>query len=170
MNKRALMIALAMSLALNLFAVAAGVTAWVNREAAEDRIEDTRSSRARVPLMEVIDTIDSARRDSVRAELRAAALSARPDFHEAREARRQAIALTESDDFDPAAVGALLEQSRASELRGRARLEVEAVRILSELSPEDRARMSTLLKRHHRHSRRSAESRERQTSAPPSGG
>ena len=157
MSNRALMIALAVSLALNLFAVAAGVTVWVTREVAEDRVEDARSSRVRVPLMEVIDTIEPARREPVRAELRAAALSAKPDFHEAREARRQAIALTESEDFDPAAVSALLEQSRASEFRGRARLEVEAVRILSELSPEDRARMSTLLKRHHRHGRRGGE-------------
>lgn len=148
MSKRALMIALAASLALNVFAVAAGVTVWINREAAEERIEETRSGRERVPLMEVIDTIDPARRDAVRAELRAAALAARPDFHEARDARREAIALVESEDFEPAAVSALLEQSRASELRGRARLEVEAVRILSGLSPEDRARMSTILRRH----------------------
>ena len=77
---------------LNLFAVAAGVTVWVTREVAEERVEDARSSRVRVPLMEVIDTIEPARREPVRAELRAAALSARPDFHEAREARRQAIA------------------------------------------------------------------------------
>ncbi|MFT4954012.1 MAG: putative membrane protein [Brevundimonas sp.] len=165
MSRRALMIALAVSLALNLFAVAAGVTVWVTREVAEDRVEDARSSRVRVPLMEVIDTIEPAWREPVRAELRAAALSARPDFREAREARRQAIALTESEDFDPARVSALLEQSRASEFRGRARLEVEAVRILSDLSPEDRARMSTLLKRHHRHGRRSGESSDQQT--PP---
>jgi uncharacterized membrane protein len=119
-----------------------------------------------MPLMAVIDTIDPDRRGPVRAELRAAALSARPDFHEAREARRQAIALTESEDFDPAAVSVLLEQSRASELRGRARLEVEAVRILSELSPEDRARMSTLLRRHHRHRKRDGESPSPQAPAP----
>jgi len=96
MSNRALMIALAVSLALNLFAVAAGVTAWVSREAAEDRVEEVRSSRERMPLMAVIDTIDPDRRGPVRAELRAAALSAKPDFQEAREARRQAIALTES--------------------------------------------------------------------------
>ena len=164
MSNRALMIALAVSLALNLFAVAAGVTVWVTREVAEERVEDARSSRVRVPLMEVIDTIEPARREPVRAELRAAALSARPDFHEAREARRQAIALTESEDFDPAAVSALLEQSRASELRGRARLEVEAVRILSELSPEDRANMSTILRRHHRRHR--SDAREQQVPTP----
>ncbi|MBG7615420.1 periplasmic heavy metal sensor [Brevundimonas sp. BAL450] len=166
MSNRALMIALAVSLALNLFAVAAGVTAWVSREAAEDRVEEVRSSRERMPLMAVIDTIDPDRRGPVRAELRAAALSAKPDFQEAREARRQAIALTESEDFDPAAVSALLEQSRASELRGRARLEVEAVRILSELSPEDRARMSTLLRRHNRHRSRDGDNRTEPTPAP----
>ena len=74
MSNRALMIALAVSLALNLFAVAAGVTVWVTREVAEERVEDARSSRVRVPLMEVIDTIEPARREPVRAELRAAAL------------------------------------------------------------------------------------------------
>lgn len=166
MSNRTLMIALAISLALNLFAVAAGVTAWISREAAEERVEDVRASRDRMPLMAIIDTIDPAQREPVRAELRAAALSARPDFHEAREARRQAIALTESEDFDPAAVSALLEQSRASELRGRARLEVEAVRILSELSPEDRARMSALLRRHNRHRHRDSEAPARRTPTP----
>ena len=169
MSKRALMVALAISLALNLFAVAAGVTVWVTQEVAEERVEEARSSRERMPLMAVIDTLEPSRREAVRAELRAAALSARPDFQEAREARRQAIALTESEDFDPAAVGVLLEQSRASELRGRARLEVEAVRILSELSPEDRARMSTLLRRHHRHGRGRDQNREART-PPPEGG
>lgn len=152
MSRRALMIALAASLALNLFAVAAGMTAWVNREAAQERIDDRRSGGDRVSPMQVIDTIDPARREQVRAELRAAALSARPDFQEAREARRRAVALAEAETFDPAAASALLEQSRASELRGRARLEAEAVRILSDLSAQDRARMSAILKRHrHRH-------------------
>ena len=65
MSNRALMIALAVSLALNLFAVAAGVTAWVSREAAEDRVEEVRSSRERMPLMAVIDTIDPDRRGPV---------------------------------------------------------------------------------------------------------
>ncbi|MFN3814667.1 MAG: periplasmic heavy metal sensor [Brevundimonas sp.] len=152
------MIALAVSLAVNVFAVAAGVAAYVNQTAAEERIERSRGDRTpRVPLMEVIDTLDPSSRDQVRETLRQAALAARPDFQESREARRGAVAMAESQSFDAAAVSALLEQSRASELRGRARLESEAVRMLSELNPEDRARMAAILKRQGRHHPRNGE-------------
>lgn len=156
MNKRILMIALAVSLALNLFAAAAAMTVYVNRTTVEERIEKSRPDRVRIPAMEVVETLDEAKRDAVRATLREAALAARPDFQEARQARRQAIALAEAETFDATAVSALLEQSRASELRGRARLEGEAVRVLSELNAEERARMSVVLMRHGpRHRQRS---------------
>ncbi|MFN4296107.1 MAG: periplasmic heavy metal sensor [Brevundimonas sp.] len=149
MSKRTLMIALAASLAINVFAVAAGVAAYVNHTAAEDRIERSRGDRApRVPLMEVIDTLDPPVRDQVRDTLRRAALAARPDFQEARDTRRRAMGMANGEAFDAAEVSALLEQSRASELRGRARLESEAVRMLSELEPEDRVLMSSILARH----------------------
>lgn len=148
MNQRTLKIALAASLALNLFAGAAGVTAYLNRSAATERVDETRPERVRIPAMEVIETLEPPQRERVRTMLREAALAARPDFREARQARREAIVLTESEAFDAAAVRTLLEQSRASELRGRARLEGDAVRVLSELNAEDRARMAVILMRH----------------------
>lgn len=148
MNQRTLKIALAASLALNLFAGAAGITAYLNRSAVEERVGGGARDRVRIPAMEVIETLEEPQRERVRAMLREAALAARPDFREARQARREAIALTESEAFDAAAVRSLLEQSRASELRGRARLEGDAVRVLSELDDEDRARMAVVLERH----------------------
>lgn len=148
MSRRTLMIVLAVSLALNLFAAAAAMTAYVNRATVQERIEQTRPDRVRIPAMEVVETLDESTRDAVRATLREAALAARPDFQEARQARRRAIALAEAETFDATAVSALLEQSRASELRGRARLEGDAVRVLSELNAEERARMSVILMRH----------------------
>ena len=148
MNQRTLKIALAASLALNVFGAAAGVTAYLNRSAAEERVEQGRSERVRVPAMQAIDSLEESRRETVPATLRESALAARPDFQEARRARREAIARVEAETFDAAAVSALLEQSRASELRGRARLEAGAVRVLSDLTPEERARMSVLLMRH----------------------
>ena len=168
MNKRTLMIALAVSLAVNLFAGAAALTVYLNHEAAEERVERPRPDRARIPTMEVVDGLDASRREGVRATLREAALAARPDFQEARQARRNAIALVEAEPFDAAGVSALLEQSRASELRGRARLEADAVRVLSELPPEERARMSVILVRHgprHRHRDNGAEASERPSPA-----
>ena len=61
--------------------------------------------------------------------------------------RRQATALARSADFDPARAAALLEQSRAAELRGRARLEADAVAVLATLEPDDRAALSEILTR-----------------------
>ncbi|HUH11198.1 MAG TPA: periplasmic heavy metal sensor, partial [Brevundimonas sp.] len=87
-------------------------------------------------------------RDQVKAQLRAAAMQARPDFEEARAARREAIALTGADKFDPVAVAALLERSRASEARGRSRLETGAVETLNQLSPADRKALAPILSRH----------------------
>src|SRR5690606_41550217 len=75
-------------------------------------------------------------------------LQARPDLEEARAARREAIALTRADQFDAVAVAALLERSRASEMRGRARLEAGAVETLSRLGPTDREALAPILSRH----------------------
>jgi uncharacterized membrane protein len=75
-------------------------------------------------------------------------MQARPDFDEARAARREAIALTEAESFDPVAVAALLERSRASEARGRSRLETGAVETLRQLSPADRMALAPILSRH----------------------
>ncbi|MNI95879.1 hypothetical protein D3C73_1542250 [compost metagenome] len=46
------------------------------------------------------------------------------------------------------AVAALLERSRASEMRGRARLEAGAVETLGRLQPADRAALAAILSRH----------------------
>ncbi len=147
MTPRALKIALAASVALNLFAVAAGTTLMINRERVESHAEAQQSpGRTRSP-MGLVGRLSPEAQPEVRRALRAAALSARPDFEEAREKRREAVALVRSADFDPARLTALLDQSRAAELRGRQRLEVEAVALLSGLEPADRAIMAEILAR-----------------------
>jgi DNA-binding NtrC family response regulator len=64
-----------------------------------------------------------------------------------RRKRREAIVLARSPDFDPARVSALLEESRVAELRGRARIEADAVAVLQTLEPDDRAALSEILTR-----------------------
>ena len=64
-----------------------------------------------------------------------------------RSKRREAIVLARSPDFDPARVSALLEESRVAELRGRARIEADAVAVLQTLEPDDRAALSEILTR-----------------------
>ena len=147
MNK-GLKIALAASVALNIFAVVGGGTAWVlSRKAQEQAAEGRRPGRSE-PVWAVVEALPPAVRDQVNGELRASALEARPDFEDARAARREAIAMTASDGFDAVAVAALLERSRASEMRGRARLEAGAVETLGRLSAADRKALAPILSRH----------------------
>lgn len=148
MSPKGLKAALAISVALNLFAAAALVTVTVGRDRVEERVEAQRKPGREGSFKSVMSTLDPAVRDQVRSRLREAAMAARPDFDAARAARRQAIDLAGQPSFDPAAVKALLEQSRTAELRGRARLEDNAVAVLGELEADDRKALSTLLARH----------------------
>lgn len=147
MKARTLQIALAVSVALNLFAAVAGVSLWVGLSKEQDRIEaQHRSPRTRSTLM-LIDQLDSAERDRVRTTLRASAMAAKPDFEEARLKRRQAVEMGRSATFDAARAEALLAESRTAELRGRARLEADAVALLGTLEPDDRRALSEILTR-----------------------
>lgn len=139
---------LAISVAINLFAAAALVTVTVGRDRVERRVEDQQRPGRESPLRAVLAGMDAEAHDEVRGRLREAALAARPDFEAARAARRQAIELAGRPDFDVAAVRALLEQSRVAEMRGRTRLEGNAVAILADLEPEDRKALAVILARH----------------------
>ena len=148
MSTRALKIALAASVALNLFAIAAGVTTVVAQAREEQRIEaQHRIPRERSPFHAVLARLDPEVRQQVKSALKASALAARPDFEEARAKRREAVALAASESFDPDRVIGLLNESRTAELRGRSRLEADAVEVLGTLRPADRAALSEILSR-----------------------
>ncbi|WP_339933361.1 periplasmic heavy metal sensor [uncultured Brevundimonas sp.] len=146
MSPKALKIALAASVALNLFAVAAGVTVIVGQARIESRVESQHRG-TRVPFRTMLESMDPSVRDRVRQELRATAMASRPDFNEARTARRAAIAAAEAERFDADEVSTLLEQSRTAELRGRSRLEAGAVTVLGTLDIDDRRALSSILAR-----------------------
>ena len=148
MSSRTLKITLAASVALNLFAVAAGATVLIGRAKVEERIEaQQRAPRDRSPAMTVVSRLDEPVRQRVKAALKASALAARPDFEEARAKRREAVALAAADPIDGARVRSLLERSRAAEIRGRARLEADAVELLGTVEPADRVALSEILNR-----------------------
>ncbi|MFP5296976.1 MAG: periplasmic heavy metal sensor [Alphaproteobacteria bacterium] len=152
-----LKIALGVSVAINVFALAIGATVLVRQDQLEDRIDaHRRQVRDRPPIMAVVESLDPEIRERVRGQLRASALAGRPDFGTARSKRREAIALARSDRFDPAEVRRLLEESRTAELRGRARLESDAVGVLETLEPDDRAALAEILTRRGRSGARKA--------------
>ena len=169
MNAKVLKIALAVSVALNVFAMAAGASLLISRAEVEQRIEAQQRAPRYRPFMSVVAGLDPAVRERVRDTLRASAHAARPDFEESRQKRREATALARSADFDPIRVSALLEESRAAELRGRARIESDAVSLLATLEPGDRAALSEILTRRGRTVVRDRDDRKAHAAAPSSG-
>lgn len=142
-----LKVALAVSVALNVFAIAGGVTTWVTRNKVEQRVEDQQQAGRRDSVHDIVAGLDPDVRTRVQSTLRTSALAARPDFEQAREARRQAVELTKGPTLDPAAVTALLNRSTIAEMRGRARIERDAVDLLATLGPQDRQALGLILNR-----------------------
>ena len=147
MSARNLKLALGVSVVLNVFLLAGGGAFWWSSQQAAKLAELERTPRLSVPAVELVNTRSPEVAETVLAELRQIAMSAHEDYQEARTARRAAIDITASDQFDVARVSSLLERSRASEIRGRARLESGVVDMLSRLEAEDRKALAPLLSR-----------------------
>lgn len=151
MNTRTLAIvlgvALAASVAVNLFAATASYTALTARDRGADSGAMHNGGERRLSSRELVAALNPQVQAPVREALRAAGMAAHDDFQQARELRRQAIAAAGADPFDPVRVDALLDQSRAAELRGRETLEADALKILATLEPADRAAFAGILNR-----------------------
>lgn len=151
MNSRTLAIilgvGLAVSVAVNLFAATAAYTALTGQARVESRMEGRDRDDRRVSPRELVVALSPEARPRVRQALRDAGLAARPDFQQAREARRQAISAAAAEPYDAVLVGRLLDQSRDAEMRGRRRLEADTLAILGTLGPADRAAFARILGR-----------------------
>lgn len=150
MSPRTLKIALAASVALNLFAVAGGGAAWWMWSRVEARVADQQRPPRTQSMKEIVGAMEPEVSERVLRSLRASAMAARPDFEAGRTARREAIEAASAPTLDAAAVTALLDRSRAAEMRGRERLEHEAVALLETLNLKDRQALAVILKRHGR--------------------
>lgn len=148
MTPKAWKIALAASVALNVFGLAGGVAAWVAHEkdvARNARLAPT--SGEQPSFTEIMNGLDPAVRERVRNSLRTAAKAAKPDFQQARELRQQAIALAASPTGDVSEIARLLAESRTAEVRGRELMERNAAPLFATLGPADRQTLSGILKR-----------------------
>lgn len=150
MNPRTLKIALAASVALNLFAVAGGGAAWWMWSRVEAKVADQQRPPRTQSMKEIVGAMEPEVSERVLRSLRASAMAARPDFEAGRTARREAIEAASAPTLDAAAVTALLNRSRAAEMRGRERLEHEAVALFETLDVKDRQALAVIFKRHGR--------------------
>lgn len=151
MNTRTLAIvlgvALAASVAVNVFAATAAYTALTGQQRIESRMDGKDRDDRHASPRELVAALSPDVRVRVRQSLRDAGLAARPDFQQAREARRQAIAAAAAEPYDAALVERLLDQSRDAEIRGRRRLEADTLTIIGTLEPTDRAAFAQILGR-----------------------
>ncbi|MGV3579718.1 periplasmic heavy metal sensor [Brevundimonas sp.] len=138
-------VALAVSVAVNLFAATAAYTALNGQQRIEQRMEGKGHDDHRPTTRELLESLTPETRDRVRQALRGAGMAARPDFQQARELRRQAVAAAAVEPYDQARVAELLSQSRAAERSGRERLEAEALTILGTLTPTERVTFAQIL-------------------------
>lgn len=141
-------IALAASVALNVFGLAGGVAAWVAHEKEAARNARMAPSPGGQPsFTQIMNGLDPEVRERVRTSLRSAAKAAKPDFQQARELRQKAIALAASPSGEVSEIERLLAESRAAEIRGRERMERNVAPLFATLGPADRQTLSVILRR-----------------------
>lgn len=145
MSPKSLKIALAVSVALNLFAVAAGTTLFVTREHVARGLADRSRPNRTPPLATILQDLSPEVRERVQESRRDSALAADPDLQEARLKRREAVELAAAPEFDRARVATLLEEALQAELRGRSRLRADAIELVASLEPHDRKVAAPLL-------------------------
>jgi uncharacterized membrane protein len=172
MSARAMKIGLIVLAVINVFALAAVATMAVSLNRIESRVEDQRRpGRPGGGEWAMLASLSPETRQRVRTTLRDSALSARPDFDEARTARKAALTHALETPYDGDAVRALLETSREAELRGRARIEDDTTALLGTLTVEERKAVAPLLSRHGPRGRgRGGRDRSERRQAPPAEG
>lgn len=165
MTDRGLKIALAVSVAVNIFVAGVVVTGL----AVGLRGMPHRPQGERPPVFSLVQSLDEADRAEAEETIRSAALAARGDFEDARRLRAEAIDLAGAETFDRPAVEAALARSRDAEAVGRSRLEGTMLDLLQRLDREDRQRLAPAFARRGReggHRRRFRDGRH--GDAPPS--
>jgi uncharacterized membrane protein len=143
MRSNPLKIALAVSVLTNAILAAAVVAGVVNFSQA---LKEGDRQRQHTPLGGVEQQLDPPLRARLKDSMRAVALTAKPDFLEARAARRHAAELAAAPSFDRVATESELIKARAAEERFRARMESGLLDFMQQQSPETRATLAKVLR------------------------
>jgi uncharacterized membrane protein len=132
---RALTIALAISLTLNVFIVGAAVGAYGARARFSP---DRPPARDGNPLMRAAEQLPPDVAGAYRTRMRAEGAAAQPLLREAREARREAAEMFAQPTFDKAAAATALARARTAETAAREKLETAIVDFAAALPADQR--------------------------------
>jgi uncharacterized membrane protein len=142
MSRRGLIIALVVSLGVNLFVVGALFGAFVLGQRMHAFHPGPRQLG---PLWAAASDLPPERQQAFRQALRGAAGEVGGELRQARQARREAWLSLKSEPFDPAAVTAALGRARGLEMQARAEVERRIVDFAAALTPAERARLAERL-------------------------
>jgi uncharacterized membrane protein len=138
MSPRALWIALALSLVVNVFVIGAGAGLFFGRAFAPPSNPGPRPNA----LMTAADRLDPTDRDVLKALMQDDAQREGPTLLDARMARRQAVEMMRSPNFDRAAAGAALDRARADDMQVRQKLENTMLDFAAKLDVQGRSTLS----------------------------
>jgi uncharacterized membrane protein len=138
MNPRALWIALALSLVVNVFVVGAAAGLFFGHAFAPRPGPGPRLN----PLMAAAERLDPTDRDVFKALMQDEAQRQGPALLDARMQRRQAVVLMRAPTFDRAAAGAALDRARADDMQVREKLENTMLDFAAKLDAPNRAILS----------------------------
>lgn len=134
MNSRALIVALLISAALNVFVVGAAVGLVLSGGLPAPPTPN--------PLRAAADRLEPPDRQALLDLLQDQAQANGPVLLDARTARREAKRLLLAQPFDAAATAAALSRARADDILVRGRIEDAVVAFAAKLGPAERARLS----------------------------
>jgi uncharacterized membrane protein len=156
-NPRSLLIALFVSLAVNLFVLGALAGVYLFGPRLHHRPPEFRGGGP--AMMMAAAALPESERAAYQDALRAEASRVAPQVHEARRIRRAAWARLAADPLDAAAINADLARARALETQSRADVDTAVLGFAAKLPAADRARLSAALAEPPRHGRRGPPSR-----------
>lgn len=149
MSGRRLVIALLVSLAVNLFLIGLGVGAWAlgPRLMQLTPVVVQGAGRPALPLWAVARSLSPQYRPAFNAVLRKALLGTAGDIRKARAIKRAAFDAMAGDTFDPVKTTADLDRARALEFGARQRIEHDILVHAATLPPEERANLGEAMRR-----------------------
>mgnify|MGYP001809989488 CR=1 FL=1 len=146
MKPRGLIIALIVSVALNLFL--GGLI--VGGSVVARRLADLQSppvAGQRLPLWRAADELPPPKRRAYRQMFRQSTLDTREPILQSRAMRREAIAALEGPDYDAEAAVRAMGQARAKDMQARSEVEARIMRFAATLTPDERKVLATGLRR-----------------------
>lgn len=170
MTSSRIKVALAASLALNLFIVGAVAGAAGMQARLSKKVPETSTRGNASALMRAAEVLPEGKREQYHARLKAEGEKAQADFRAARAARVKASALIAAPNYDQSRIEALLAEARTHDVAARTRFESAVIEFAATLTPAERKVLGERLSPEYKPPRPPAQQQQQQGSQAPTTG